>query len=316
MKKIANYQKELKSSILHLQRKELQKILKVQSEIIRAIHNFTALKGIINVPPLMLSPVTDPLSHSVYNANIEYAGNKFSLMKSMIFHKQLLMTNENIDSIYIVSPNVRLETKERKNTGKHLFEFTQIDFEFKNKDREFFLNFMEELIVFIFRSLNINVPKELLELRGSLLKIPGSFKRYTSGELKKKYGEDFEKIASEKAKEPFWIFDHKREFYDKEDMKNRGHYINYDIIWPEGFGEALSGGEREYEYKNIVRKMEENKNDKEQFKYYLKVARSGILKPSAGGGLGLERITRFVTKIKDIADITAFNRKPFSKIIF
>jgi asparaginyl-tRNA synthetase len=316
MKKTANYQKELKSSILHIQRKELQKILKVQSEIIRTVHNFAALKGIINVPPLMLSPVTDPLSHSVYNANIKYAGNKFSLMKSMIFHKQLLMTNENINSIYVVSPNVRLETKERKYTGRHLFEFTQIDFEFKNKDREFFLNFMEELIKYIFRSLNKNVPEELLELRGSLLKIPEAFKRYTSGELKEKYGENFEKIASEKAKEPFWIFDHKREFYDKEDMKKRGHYINYDIIWPEGFGEALSGGEREFEYKQIVKRMNENKNDKKQFKYYLKVAKSGMLKPSAGGGLGLERITRFVTKRKDIADVTAFNRKPFSKIIF
>ena len=47
--------------------------------------------------------------------------------------------------------------------------------------------------------------------------------------------------APKKEKYPFWVICHKREFYDKEDPERPGHYLNYDLIWPEGFGEALSG---------------------------------------------------------------------------
>jgi asparaginyl-tRNA synthetase len=41
----------------------------------------------------------------------------------MLLHKQLVLLTWG-DKIYIMSPNVRLERKERYSTGKHLFEFT------------------------------------------------------------------------------------------------------------------------------------------------------------------------------------------------
>ncbi|MDK2982660.1 MAG: asparaginyl-tRNA synthetase [Thermococcaceae archaeon] len=42
--------------------------------------------------------------------------------------------------------------------------------------------------------------------------------------------------------EPFWITDISREFYDREDPERPGHFRNYDLILPEGYGEVSSGG--------------------------------------------------------------------------
>lgn len=299
-----------------IQRPGLKDILQVQQTIIRATHEFMFRKNVVQMMPLMLSPITDPLNHSVVDATIEYADQKWSLTKSMIFHKQLALLNSDLSAIYIISPNVRLELADRKDTGRHLFEFTQVDFEFNNKTKEFVMSFMEELIGFVFDYLNKQIPDILIELRGKLLPKYDTFKIYRTEALELKYGEDSELKKSLDSTEPFWLVNHKREFYDKEDPSKPGTYLNYDIIWPEGYGEGLSGAEREYEYEQIIKRMDETGTDKSIFKNYLSAAKAGKLVPSAGAGFGVERMTRFICQLKDIDEVTVFSRKPFSGLIF
>ena len=307
----------IKKAIDHLHNPVLPKLLKVQGEIIKAIHEFMETKNVTPVMPLMTSPITDPLNHSVTEADFTYAGQKFSLMKSMILHKQLLLTNPQLESIYIVSPNVRLEGKERFSTGRHLFEFTQIDFEFKNKDMNFVILFVEEMVSHVFTKLNTKVGDIIKELRGDLLKVPGTgWPRFSTHELIAKYGEHWEKQSSLDATGPYWVTDHEREFYDKEEENNSFHYNNYDIMWPEGFGEGLSGAERENEYNQILMRMERSKANPESFKQYLEIAKAGLLAKTAGAGIGIERLTRFVTKREDVNEICPFSRKPFDSIPF
>lgn len=299
-----------------IQRPELKGILQVQQAIIRATHEFMFNKNVVQIMPLMLSPITDPLNHSVVDASIEYANQKWSLTKSMIFHKQLTLLNPELSAIYIVSPNVRLELEDRKDTGRHLFEFTQVDFEFNNKNKEFVMHFMEELIEFVFGYLNRQIPEILLDVRGSLLPTYKKLKVFRTEELDAEYGEHSELKKSLDSKEPFWLLNHKREFYDREDPRKPGTYLNYDIIWPEGYGEGLSGAEREYEYEQILKRMEETGTDKKVFKNYLAAAKAKQLVPSAGAGFGVERMTRFICKLKDIDEVTVFSRKPFKESIF
>lgn len=205
----------LSATVGHLSRAKLPKILRVQQGIVRATHEFMFKKGLTQLMPLMLSPITDPLNHGVVDATITYAEQRWSLTKSMIFHKQLALMNPELDSLYIVSPNVRLEFADRADTGRHLFEFTQIDFEFKGKDRFFVMEFMEELVNFVFRRLNEEVPELLLELRGELLPQFEKWAVYRTEKLEAALGPDYEKVKSEEATEPFWLLNHKREFYDK-----------------------------------------------------------------------------------------------------
>lgn len=306
----------LDATLGHLGRAILPKVLQVQQGIVRATHEFMFKKGLTQLMPLMLSPITDPLNHGVVDASIQYAEQRWSLTKSMIFHKQLALLNPELSSLYIVSPNVRLEFADRADTGRHLFEFTQIDFEFKNKDRFFVMEFMEELVNFIFDRLNKEIPELLQELRGELLPQYEKWPVYRTEKLEAAMGPDYEHLKSKEATSPFWLLNHRREFYDKEDPKNPGTYLNYDVIWPEGFGEGLSGAERENEYNQIRKRMAEVGTNEDTFKNYLEIAKESGLPKTAGGGFGVERMTRFICRLKDVDEATVFSRKPFTPAIF
>lgn len=298
----------------HVKKSEMIDILKIQSCALKATHDFMWEHGITQLMPVMLSPVTDPLAHPVYDSSLEYDGQKLELTKSMILHKQVSMCRGDIHGIYIVSPNIRLETPENKESGRHLIEFSQVDIELKDASGEKFREFMEKLTVHVFKFVKKECSEELKRL-GREFEIPKTpFKVYDSKELEKEHGEDFEKIVSKKEKQPFWVLDHYREFYDKEDPLTKKH-LNYDLVYPEGFGEALSGAEREYEYDVIVRKMKERKMDLDSYKPYLEIAKKGILKPTAGGGFGVERIVRFLSGKSHIREVVLFPRVPGEEII-
>lgn len=317
MEAVKQTSKLISRAMKHLQRKELAAILKIQGAIIRAIHDFMESKGVIHVNPVMTSPITDPLSHDVTEADFIYADQKFSLMKSMILHKQLLLTNPLIDAIYIVSPNVRLEGPERKDTRRHLFEFTQVDYEFKGKTMNYVIKFTEEMVSYVFSCLNERYGHLIRIFREHLLKVSGTgWPRYTTHELKQKYGDSWELDSSLNADGPYWVTDHDREFYDREDEKTRGHFLNYDIMWPEGFIEGLSGAEREDEYNQIVYRMKRSGTDPDSYKQYLEVAKAGLIPRTAGAGIGIERMTRYITLRKDINEVSPFSRKPYDKIMF
>ncbi|MBD1397228.1 hypothetical protein H9Q13_08635 [Pontibacter sp. JH31] len=306
----------LEATMKHLSRTSLPKVLQVQQGIIRATHDFMFKKGLTQLMPLMLSPITDPLNHGVVDASIGYADQRWSLTKSMIFHKQLALVNPELESLYIVSPNVRLEFSDRADTGRHLFEFTQVDFEFRGKDRFFVMEFMEELVNYIFARLNKEIPEILIELRGELMPQYEKWPVLRTEKLEAALGSDYEKLKSEEATEPFWLINHKREFYDKEDPSRRGTYLNYDVIWPEGFGEGLSGAEREHEHKQILKRMDEVGTSTDTFRHYLEVAKAGLLPKTAGAGFGVERMTRFICRLKDVDEVTVFSRKPCTAAIF
>ncbi|MHC6178963.1 asparagine synthetase A [Clostridium sp. JNZ X4-2] len=298
-------------------RKELPYILRVQQAILKAVDEYMYKKEITRIMPIMIAPITDTLNHGVEKCEIKYEGQKFDITKSMIFHKQIMLSSPYLDKIYIVSPNVRLE-QEEEGDKRHLFEFTQIDLEFKNADMDDIFKFEEGLMKYVFDYVKKECADEFkaLGIGTSHLDINTPFKRYTTQELKAKYGDDFEEIASKKATQPFWLINHKREFYDAEDLENPGTYRNYDLIWPRGYIEGLSGGEREYKYDRILTRMRELDVDEGAFRNYIQLAKEGKLPKTAGAGFGVERMTRFVCQQKEIDDVTVFTRKPGQTYLF
>ncbi|MFX1283790.1 MAG: asparagine synthetase A [Promethearchaeota archaeon] len=295
---------------------QMRTILRVQTEALMAIHEFLHQKGFLQLMPVILSPITDPLSHPVYEAYIDYLGQRFQLTKSMIFHKQIAIASLNVDGLYIMSLNVRLEISDLQNSEKHLVEFTQLDIELKEATANEFMSLIEDLIIYIIFKVKNSCRAEL-EKMGINLHIPRKpFNVYCSWDLQEKYGSDFGSQISFLEKDPFWITDFEREFYDRENPRRKGHYINYDLYYPEGFGEALSGGERDYEYETLMRKIKERKQDYKQFESYLRLSKQRKLVPSAGGGLGIERLIRFLTKRKHIRDVTLFPKVPGKKVDF
>jgi asparaginyl-tRNA synthetase len=125
-------------------------------------------------------------------------------------------------------------------------------------------------------------------------------------------GPDFEKYLSVNSIEPFWIVDfpiNMREFYDREYDEYPGVLCDMDLVYPEGYGEALSGGEREFKYEKILRRMAQSHIYSFSYRWYLDFAQKGLY-PSAGFGIGLERLTRYICALDDISLSTIFPKKP------
>ncbi len=305
----------MKTIVERMRQKEMLARLKIQTVALKAIHDHMAEHGVTQLLPVMLSPVTDPLCHDVSDASITYEGQVLQLTKSMLLHKQAAFLIEGLEKLYIVSPNVRLETPSCRTSGRHLIEFSQVDMEFRDASREEFMRFVESLVVSVITAVKEQCAAEL-QLLGRELKVPATpFKVYESKELKGQHGPEYEAVVSRAATEPFWILDLEREFYDREDPERRGYYRNYDLVWPEGFGEALSGGERDYEYDVLLRKLAERGQTEEEFAPYMALAKEGLLVPTAGGGLGVERLVRFLTGTEHIGDVALFPRTPGEKVV-
>jgi asparaginyl-tRNA synthetase len=208
-----------------------------------------------------------------------------------------------------LSPNIRIETRQRCSTGKHLYEFTQLDLEVAYAKSKDMFRLFEEIVVD-----SISHVKEYfcedLGILGRRIEAPRSpFEIHRRRDLEETYGRDWEETVSKESKDPVWVIDIPREFYDFED-EGSGEWRNYDLLLPEGYGEVISGGEREFEHGKLLRKLERDGVRKEEYRLLLELAAQGRLKPSAGAGLGIERFVAYICGVKHAAMTQPFPRIP------
>ena len=83
--------------------------------------------------PVALSQSTDPLwpdpgASIEKRIEVDIYGKPVRTTASMIIHK-LVASSTAYPKLFILSPNIRIEKAERAKTGKHIYEFTQLDFE-------------------------------------------------------------------------------------------------------------------------------------------------------------------------------------------
>lgn len=293
-----------------MSRESMLHAMRIHTTVRAVLGDFFRKEGFLEVPPVILSPLTDPLNHPVFDPVVSYYGRKYALTKSMIFHKHLMV--KYLGAIFTFSPNVRMETEDKKESGRHLWEFTQIDVEKRDATREDMMRLVERLLPHLFKEVREKNSEELRAL-GRDLKIPSApfpVIKYKEAEASK--GEDFERILSKEMKTPFWIVDipvMKREFYDRMHEDGSSTLADMDLIYPEGFQEALSGGEREYKPDRIRERIRLKGQTEEQFEHYLAAADEG-LPPSAGLGIGIERLVRYICGFRRIEDTHPFPKIP------
>jgi asparaginyl-tRNA synthetase len=134
------------------------------------------------------------------------------------------------------------------------------------------------------------------------------FQSFDSTTLRKRYGAEWESRLTGAISEPAWVTNIPREFYDFEDART-GKWENYDLFVP-GYGEILSGAKREWEYAKILAKLERDGVRKENYKVILELAKEGRLKPSAGAGIGIERLIGWMLGAEHVGEIQPFPRVP------
>jgi aspartyl/asparaginyl-tRNA synthetase len=218
--------------------------MSVRTTFVTAINNYLVDEGLLNLERVEMSPVTDPLAHDVEHVpNIHYKGMPYVCTHSMIYMKFLACFNPKLKGIFVDSPNIRLEIEspQRKQRGKYLIDFSQIDVElrrnrgvdfdqYKNQpekvkkilkeDFEKAIDFFERMLI---AGLSAVAEKneESLKALGVAIEVPKQpIPRIRHDEAIKKYGKvDLDAKAGEEVKgQFFWVTGLMRE--------------NYDLIYP------------------------------------------------------------------------------------
>lgn len=285
-------------------------VLRIKSEVVRASGAYLRQEGFVEILPVLLSPMTDPLHHETYGGSVDYYGTSYQLTKSMILHKQIALRT--VPRLFCFSPNVRMEPKERASYGRYLAEFVQMDLEVRDATRDEVMAVGEGLMRSVLTAVAGHCADDLRRL-GRELRIPSTpFERIPFAEAAETYGEPFDDALSAAIDSPTWVIDFPRrvrEFYDREDPERPEVLLDMDLVYPEGYGEALSGGEREHLYARILDRLRRDGIPESRYAVYLDHARNGLPR-SAGFGIGVERLTRFVAGLDRVEDARLFAKIP------
>ncbi len=310
-------------SYLAIRLPKYQKILKVQHTILKSARRFLEEEGFIELLPPVISTASDPGLRGARKLKTVLYGREYELMSSIIMFKQI--TASALGKVYFIARNVREEPPENAATWRHLVEFTQLDLEQAGASMEDMMRLGERLISRICVDVLSEAGSIVREFNPGLECPTPPFKRITFreavqlarslGEHTPDYGEltqKGEEALSKHFSEPFWIVNFpsaSRGFYYLRDPQDPRYNRDFNLILPGGFGEVIDGGEREYRYEEILARLNELGEDLSKYSWFLDALKVGLA-PSAGFGLGIERLTRYILNLKYVWEATAFPKPP------
>jgi len=285
----------LKYRYLDLRRERMQRNMILRHNVIAAIREYLNRRDFLEIEtPVLLKSTPEGARDYVVPSRV-HPGKFYALPQSPQQMKQLLMV-AGYERYYQVARCFRDEDLRADRQP----EFTQLDLEMSFVDSDDVRELIEAM---------------LIELIGEIsdMKIQQQpFPVLTYGEARERWGEGFELALSREMDSPFWIVDFPidvREFYDREDPARPGILRDMDLLYPEGYGEALSGGEREYLPERIRERIRRQGLDPDSYRGLLELAETG-LPPSAGFGIGIERLVRYICGLPHVAEARLFPRVP------
>lgn len=301
--------------------------LKIQRTVLAAAREYLATEGFDELLAPIIGPVTDPGSRGAKQVDIDYYGHRYKLMTSAILYKQVsLLTYE---KIFYVAPNVRLEPLETSTTRRHLTEFHQLDVEIRGASRDAAMRVAQQVVHSAIDAVAGDCAVELEHLN----RTPEDLRRWVErdfpeishsdavAELNRlghhqhsgtEIGWEAEEKLSATFDRPTFITDYpkgSRGFYDRESSSQPRSLTNFDLIAPDGFGEIASGGERENEHAKIVTRIRETGENPGKYGWYLAIAKDGM-PASAGFGIGVERLVRFIANLDAVWQASAYPKIP------
>ena len=299
-------------------------IFKIQSEIIKTASEFLRIKKFNEILPPIIAENTDPGLRGAHIAKIDFYGKPHCVTSSINLQK--FEAVKYLEKIFAISQVVRLEEVNKIDTGRHLSAFSLIEVEAANMDYHQIMDIGDGLITSIINSIIKNCSEELTILNRTLKPINKPFNRIKHEEVvrllksKKINAEPGEEIPCESEIEFsrmidnfVWITDYpngSRGFYDRMNPENSHFLLDFDLIMPEGYGEIISGGEREFTREGITRQMKKTGLEPKEYEQFLKLYDDGTMLPSSGFGIGIERLTRFICGLKHISEAALFPKLP------
>lgn len=300
----------------------MQRILRIQAALGIAIREYLNGQGFTELLPPIIGPASDPGIRGAKQAVIDFYGRPYKVMSSAILYKQMMAAA--LGRVYFFSPNIRLEPLETASTRRHLVEFVQVDVEEAGIGYADAMRRAEDLLTYVHDRVKAQQGDELSALGRSLNGAHAPFRRLRYEEALQILAEhgrpiphgielpwEDEEYLSSLFQEPFFVYDYPRAsrgFYDREDPDRPGTLRDFDLLYPEGYGEAVSGAERQFEYDKVVQRLRDTGEDPSNYGWYLDMLKEGIPQ-SSGFGIGIERLTRYVCGLGAI-----WEARPYPKV--
>lgn len=311
---------------LSLRNREIQAVFKIQSAIAHAYRLFMndTVQAVEYFAPNIIGASSEGGAEFF---NVDYFGYNATLAQSSQLYKQIMVgVNERV---FALMPFFRAENS---NTVRHLTEGKQLEFEmgFFNHWHEI-LDIQENCLKFIIQYLHTHYSKEIATLNGNIIKAPQNvpFPRLTFAEAQELYykrtGIDerhepdlspaAEKELCKYAAEEFgtdliFVIDwktSKRPFYAYPKEENPSLSNTFDLLC--NGTEITSGGQRRHTYASMLEGIKEKGMDPSAFTDYLSIFKFGM-PPHGGFGMGLERLTMTLLKLKNIREASLFPSDP------
>ncbi len=255
--------------------------------------------------------------------NVDYFGYTATLAQSSQLYKQIMVgVNERV---FALMPFFRAEPSQ---TSRHLSEGKQFEFEMGFFERwEEIMDVQEGCIKFILNFVHRHCKAELEVLNHQIIKAPDNvpFPRITFAEAQEIY---FKRTGIDERHEPdlspaaerelcawsaekfgadlVFVTDwktEKRPFYAYPQPENPGLTNTFDLIC--AGTEITSGGQRRHTYDSMLEGIKMKGMDPANFNDYLSIFKYGM-PPHGGFGMGLERLTMTLLKLKNIREASLF----------
>ena len=304
---------------LWLRSKRQNSIMRVRHQIVKAIRDYFDDNGFT----LIDSPIFtgNAVEGTTTLFEVDYFERSAYLTQSGQLYQEAGATA--FGRTYCFGPCFRAE---KSKTRRHLTEFWMVEPEMAFVDLDENMTWAENLVGFIIQRVLENCLMELetLERDISMLEtIIPPFPRITYDEASKiilengsdfKYGSDFgapdETLLSEQFDKPIMI--HRwpaniKPFYMKRDEHDHELALGVDMSEPEGYGEIIGGGQREYDIDILTNSIRHHDLPLEPFKWFLDLRKYGSV-PHSGFGLGLERVVAWICGTKHIRETIPFPR--------
>lgn len=242
----------------------------------------------------------------------------YYLPVSHVVEKQMAL--EHLQKVYCIAPCLRLVMKGEEMSGKHLYNFFQCEIEWRTESIEDVFETGEKIIVQAITNLADHLSKDkdiqfindgernlnsILKSNFPIITFNEALKLLKKPAHKGDLSQEDDMLLSNMFDRPFWIYDYPSGIRDSIYHKNsRGTYDTYDLMLPFGYGELTTGGVRPKTGQEII---EQSQLLGKKYNPLYADWKTKAKIQTAGFGIGLERLLRFLSGAKSILSFIQYH---------
>lgn len=300
-------------------------ILRIRSEIEKAVHEFFDQHDFTRTDPPILTPAACEGTTTLFEVGY-FDDNAYLTQSGQLYVEATAMA---LGKVYSFGPTFRAE---KSKTRRHLTEFWMVEPEVAYAELDDIMRLAEEFISHIVQRVVANRRSELEVLERDISKlenIKAPFPRisyddavkmlqegHAKGELETRFewggdlGSPDETYISSKFDRPVMVHRYPTEvkaFYMEPDPDNPKVALCVDVLAPEGYGEIIGGSQRIGSYDQLLARIKQHDLPVDAFKWYLDLRKFGGV-PHSGFGMGIERAVAWICGLDHVRETIPFAR--------